>query len=63
MLDYGHLDHGASVRARRLGREDQVRRDPAARAAAPLEEIDPALREICAKWGYLDAEVPLDSGA
>ena len=51
------------VRPRRLEREDQVRPIQQPEPPPPLEEIPPALREMCVKWGYLEAEVPLDRGA
>jgi hypothetical protein len=64
MLEYGQFDHGryksglgdwnAKIKS---GQIQQPEPPP------PLEEIPPALREMCVKWGYLEAEVPLDRGA
>jgi Sulfotransferase family len=63
MLDYGQYDHGRYKSGLgdwnekiKSGQIQQPEPPP------PLEEIPPALREMCAKWGYL-AQVPLDSGA
>ena len=64
MLDYGQFDHGRYKSG--LGDWNEKIKSGAIQPPEPpppLEEIDPALREMCAKWGYLEAEVPLDRGA
>ncbi len=64
MLDYGQFDHGRYKSG--LGDWNEKIKSGAIQQPEPpppLEEIDPALREIAAKWGYLEAEVPLDRGA
>ena len=64
MLDYGQVDHGRYKFG--LGDWNQKIKSGAIQPPdppPPLEEVDPALREMCAKWGYLEAEVPLDRGA
>jgi LPS sulfotransferase NodH len=64
MLDYGQFDHGRYKSG--LGDWNEKIKSGAIQPPEPpppLEEIDPALREVCAKWGYLEAEVPLDRGA
>jgi sulfotransferase family protein len=68
MLEYGQFDHGRYKSGLgdwnekiKSGQIQQPEPPP------PLEEIPPALREICVKWGYLagrlETEVPLDRGA
>lgn len=64
MLDYGQVDHGRY----KFGLGDWNEKIKSGtiqppEPPPPPEEIAPALREMCAKWGYLDAEVPLDRGA
>ena len=64
MLEYGQFDHGRY----RFGLGDWNEKIKSGAIQAPeappsLEEIHPALREMCARWGYVDAEVPLDRGA
>jgi LPS sulfotransferase NodH len=64
MLDYGQFDHGRYKSG--LGDWNEKIKSGAIQPPEPpppLEEIDPALREVCAKWGYLEVEVPLDRGA
>jgi hypothetical protein len=64
MLDYGKVDHGRYKFG--LGDWNEKIRSGAIQPPEPpppLEEIDPALREMCAKWGYLEAGVRLDRGA
>ena len=64
MLDYGQFDHGRYKSG--LGDWNEKIKSGAIQPPEPpppLDEIDPALREMCAKWGYLDAEVPVDRGA
>jgi len=64
MLDYGQVDHGRYKFG--LGDWNEKIKSGAIQPPdppPPLEEVDPALREMCAKWGYLEAEVPLDRGA
>jgi hypothetical protein len=64
MLDYGQFDHGRYKSG--LGDWNEKIKSGAIQPPEPpppLDEIDPALREMCAKWGYLDAEVPLDRSA
>jgi hypothetical protein len=64
MLDYGQVDHGRYKFG--LGDWNEKIKSGAIQPPEPpppLEEIAPALREMCAKWGYLEAEVPLDRGA
>jgi LPS sulfotransferase NodH len=64
MLDYGQFDHGRYKSG--LGDWNEKIKSGAIQPPEPpppLEEIDPALREMCAKWGYLEAEVPVDRGA
>jgi LPS sulfotransferase NodH len=65
MLDYGQFDHGRYKSG--LGDWNEKIKSGAIQPPEPpppLEEIDPALREMCAKWGYLDdAKVPVDRGA
>ena len=64
MLDYGKVDHGRYKFG--LGDWNEKIKSGAIQPPEPpppLEEIDPALREMCAKWGYLEAGVPLDRGA
>jgi hypothetical protein len=65
MLDYGQFDHGRYKSG--LGDWNEKIKSGAIQPPEPpppLDEIDPALREMCAKWGYLDdAKVPLDRGA
>ena len=64
MLDYGQFDHGRYKFG--LGDWNEKIKSGAIQPPEPpppLEEIDPALREMCAKWGYLEAGVPLDRGA
>jgi LPS sulfotransferase NodH len=64
MLEYGQFDHGRYKSG--LGDWNEKIKSGAIQPPEPpppLEEIDPALREMCAKWGYLEAEVPLDRGA
>ena len=64
MLDYGQFDHGRYKSG--LGDWNEKIKSGAIQQPEPpppLEEIDPALREIAAKWGYLEAEVPVDRGA
>jgi len=63
MLDYGQFDHGRYKSG--LGDWNEKIKSGAIQPPEPpppLDEIDPALREMCAKWGYL-TEVPLDRGA
>jgi LPS sulfotransferase NodH len=64
MLDYGQFDHGRYKSG--LGDWNEKIKSGAIQPPEPpppLDEIDPALREMCAKWGYLEAEVPVDRGA
>ena len=65
MLDYGQFDHGRYKSG--LGDWNEKIKSGAIQPPEPpppLDEIDPALREMCAKWGYLDdAKVPVDRGA
>jgi LPS sulfotransferase NodH len=65
MIDYGAQDHGRYKSG--LGDWNEKIKSGAIQPPEPpppLDEIDPALREMCAKWGYLDdAKVPLDRGA
>jgi hypothetical protein len=64
MLEYGQFDHGRYKSG--LGDWNEKIKSGAIQPPEPpppLDEIDPALREMCAKWGYLPAEVPLDRGA
>jgi hypothetical protein len=66
MLDYGQFDHGRYKSG--LGDWNEKIKSGAIQPPEPpppLDEIDPALREMCAKWGYVDlaAEVPVDRGA
>jgi hypothetical protein len=64
MLEYGQFDHGRYKSG--LGDWNEKIKSGAIQQPEPpppLEEIPPALREMCVKWGYLTAEVPLDSGA
>ena len=64
MLEYGQFDHGRYKSG--LGDWNEKIKSGAIQPPEPpppLDEIDPALREMCAKWGYLEAEVPLDRGA
>ena len=64
MLDYGQFDHGRYKSG--LGDWNEKIKSGAIQPPEPpppLDEIDPALREMCAKWGYLDAQVPVDRGA
>ena len=64
MLEYGQFDHGRYKSG--LGDWNEKIKSGAIQPPEPpppLEEIDPALREMCAKWGYLEAGVPLDRGA
>ncbi|HYH88155.1 MAG TPA: sulfotransferase [Solirubrobacteraceae bacterium] len=64
MLEYGRFDHGR-FKAGLGDWADKIRSGQIQppEPPPPLEEIPPALREMCVKWGYLPAEVPLDSGA
>ena len=64
MLEYGKFDHGRY----KVGLGDWADKIKTGEIQPPeppppLEEIHPALREMTAKWGYLEAEVPLDRGA
>ena len=64
MLEYGRFDHGRYKSG--LGDwHDKIKSGAIQppEAPPPLEEIHPSLREMCATWGYLEAEVPLDRGA
>jgi LPS sulfotransferase NodH len=64
MLDYGQFDHGRYKSG--LGDWNEKIKSGAIQPPEPpppLDEIDPALREMCVKWGYLEAEVPVDRGA
>jgi hypothetical protein len=66
MLEYGQFDHGRYKSG--LGDWNEKIKSGAIQPPEPpppLDEIDPALREMCAKWGYVDlaAEVPVDRGA
>jgi Sulfotransferase family len=65
MLEYGQFDHGRYKSG--LGDWNEKIKSGAIQPPEPpppLDEIEPALREMCAKWGYLDdAKVPLDRGA
>jgi len=65
MIDYGAQDHGRYKSG--LGDWNEKIKSGAIQPPEPpppLDEIDPALREMCAKWGYLDgAKVPVDRGA
>jgi LPS sulfotransferase NodH len=64
MLEYGQFDHGRYKSG--LGDWNEKIKSGAIQPPEPpppLEEIDPALREMCAKWGYLEAQVPVDRGA
>jgi LPS sulfotransferase NodH len=64
MLDYGQFDHGRYKSG--LGDWNEKIKSGAIQPPEPpppLDEIDPALREMCAKWGYLEAQVPVDRGA
>ena len=65
MLEYGQFDHGRYKSG--LGDWNEKIKSGAIQPPEPpppLDEIDPALREMCAKWGYLDdAKVPVDRGA
>jgi LPS sulfotransferase NodH len=64
MLDYGQFDHGRYKSG--LGDWNEKIKSGAIQPPEPpppLDEIDPALREMCAKWGYLEAKVPVDRGA
>jgi hypothetical protein len=64
MLEYGQFDHGRYKSG--LGDWNEKIKSGQIQPPEPpppLEEIPPALREICAKWGYLPAEVPLDRSA
>ncbi len=66
MLDYGQFDHGRYKSG--LGDWNEKIKSGAIQPPEPpppLDEIDPALRERGAKWGYVDraAEVPVDRGA
>ena len=65
MIDYGAQDHGRYKSG--LGDWNEKIKSGAIQPPEPpppLDEIDPALREMCAKWGYLDdAQVPVDRGA
>ncbi len=65
MLDYGQFDHGRYKSG--LGDWNEKIKSGAIQPPEPpppVDEIDPALREMCAKWGYLDdAKVPVDRGA
>ena len=64
MLDYGRQDHGRYKSG--LGDWNEKIKSGQIQPPEPpppLEEIPPQLREMCAKWGYLEAEVPLDRGA
>jgi hypothetical protein len=54
MLDYGQFDHGRYKSG--LGDWNEKIKSGAIQPPEPpppLDEIDPALREMCAKWGYL----------
>jgi len=64
MLEYGQFDHGR-FKAGLGDWADKIKTGQIQppEPPPPLEEIPPALREMCVKWGYLPAEVPLDSGA
>jgi hypothetical protein len=64
MLEYGQFDHGR-YKAGLGDWADKIKTGQIQppEPPPPLEEIPPALREMCVKWGYLGAEVPLDSGA
>jgi hypothetical protein len=64
MLEYGKFDHGRY----KFGLGDWNEKIKSGQIQPPeppppLEEIPVALREFCAKWGYLGAEVPLDRSA
>ena len=64
MLEYGQFDHGRYKSG--LGDwHDKIKSGAIQppEPPPPLEEIHPSLREMCATWGYLEAEVPLDRGA
>jgi hypothetical protein len=67
MLEYGQFDHGRYKSG--LGDWNEKIKSGSIQQPEPpppLEEIPPALREMCVKWGYLaplEAEVPLDRGA
>ena len=54
MLEYGQFDHGRYKSG--LGDWNEKIKSGAIQPPEPpppLDEIDPALREMCAKWGYL----------
>jgi Sulfotransferase family len=64
MVEYGEHDHGRYKSG--LGDWNEKIKSGSIQQPEPpppLEEIPPALREMCVKWGYSEAEVPLDSGA
>ena len=64
MLEYGQYDHGRYKSG--LGDWNEKIKSGSIQPPEPpppLEEIAAALRELCAKWGYLEAEIPLDRGA
>jgi hypothetical protein len=64
MLEYGQFDHGR-YRSGLGDWHDKIKSGAIQPPEPPpsLEEIHPALREMCVTWGYLEAEVPLDRGA
>ena len=64
MLEYGKFDHGR-FKAGLGDWSDKIKTGQIQppEPPPPPEEIPPALREMSEKWGYLDAEVPLDRSA
>ena len=63
MLEYGQFDHGRYKSG--LGDWNEKIKSGAIQPPEPpppLDEIDPALREMCAKWGYLEAPVSPATG-
>jgi hypothetical protein len=63
MLDYGQFDHGRYKSG--LGDWNEKIKSGAIQKPEPpppLDEIDPALREIAAKWGYSEVPVSPSTG-
>ncbi len=62
MIDYGAQDHGRYKSG--LGDWNEKIKSGAIQPPEPppLDEIDPALREMCAKWGYAEAPVGPTTG-
>jgi len=63
MIDYGAQDHGRYKSG--LGDWNEKIKSGAIQPPEPpppLDEIDPALREMCAKWGYAQAPVSPATG-